>query len=263
MADRADRYALYEQAVQCVEAEIDFVDEVFEKIRRRTAVILREDFCGTANTACEWVRRRDTNMAYGVDLDRKVLDWAGKNKIARLSEDQARRIRLLNEDVLQADTGRVDAVLAMNFSYWMFKDRAGMMGYFRTVREGLNKDGVLFLDAYGGYESFQELEEETEHKGFRYVWDQYRYNPVNGESVCKIHFKFKDGSQLRDAFEYCWRIWTLPEITEMLSSCGFKPTVYWEGTDENGEGNGIYRPATTGDADAGWIAYIVAEKIAA
>jgi len=35
--------------------------------------------------------------------------------------------------------------------------------------------------------------------------------------------------------------------------------VYWEGTDEDtGEGDGIYTPTEQGDADAGWIAYIVA-----
>ena len=29
MASKADVHALYQQAVQCVEAEIDFVDEIF------------------------------------------------------------------------------------------------------------------------------------------------------------------------------------------------------------------------------------------
>ena len=30
--------------------------------------------------------------------------------------------------------------------------------------------------------------------------------------------------------------------------------------DEDGEGNGVFIPETEGDADAGWIAYLVAEK---
>jgi hypothetical protein len=47
----------------------------------------------------------------------------------------------------------------------------------------------------------------------------------------------------------------------MLTEAGFKATVYWEGTDEDtDEGNGIFEPTTEGEADAGWIAYIVAEK---
>ncbi len=262
MAELAEPYILYEQSVQCVEAEIDFVDDTFRKIRKRSAVVLREDFCGTTNTSCEWVRRRDTNIAYGVDIDPQVLAWGRANKIAGLSKAQARRVTVLNDDVLNADTGPVDAVLAMNFSYWTFRARTEMMRYFTSVRDTLVEDGIFFLDAYGGYEAFQEMKEETRHKGFTYIWDQHSYNPINGESVCKIHFKFKDGSKLKNAFRYHWRLWTLPEITEMLVAAGFKATVYWEGTGEDGEGNGVYLPATRGDADAGWIAYIVAEKLA-
>jgi hypothetical protein len=66
---------------------------------------------------------------------------------------------------------------------------------------------------------------------------------------------------MKKAFTYVWRLWTLPEILEMLAETGFKnPTVYWEGTDEDGEGDGVFTPETKGEADAGWIAYLVAEK---
>jgi len=65
---------------------------------------------------------------------------------------------------------------------------------------------------------------------------------------------------MKNAFVYDWRVWTLPELTEMLSEAGFNPTVYWEGTDKNNEGNGIFTPATQGEADAGWVVYIVAQK---
>ena len=33
LAGQADRYVLYEKAVQCVEAEIDMVDETFQSLR--------------------------------------------------------------------------------------------------------------------------------------------------------------------------------------------------------------------------------------
>ena len=69
LAAQADRHALYQESVQCVESEIDMVDENFKKLRGRLAVTLREDFCGTANTSCEWVRRRPANVAVGIDLD--------------------------------------------------------------------------------------------------------------------------------------------------------------------------------------------------
>jgi hypothetical protein len=77
-----------------------------------------------------------------------------------------------------------------------------------------------------------------------------------------IHFRFPDGSELRKAFTYDWRLWTLAEIQETLIEAGFvRPAVYWEGTvKKTGEGDGVFRRKTVGEACGGWIAYIVAEK---
>ena len=135
-----------------------------------------------------------------------------------------------------------------------------MVGYFRKVYQGLKKNGVFFLDACGGYETNREMLEETDYGKFTYVWDQSKFNPITGDYLCRIHFKFRDGSRMKNAFTYDWRLWTLPELTEMLTEAGFKPEVYWEGTGKDGEGNGIFKPSKNGEADAGWIAYIVAEK---
>lgn len=260
MASKADIYALYEQSVQCVEAEIDFVDATFQEIRGRKARSMREDFCGTANTSHEWIKRRKTNKAVAVDLDKTTLAWADKEKISKLMPAEKERITLLNSNVLNVNSGKVDMILAMNFSYWLFKERRTMIQYFKTVHDSLVDDGILFLDAFGGYEGYQVTEESTVHDGFTYIWDQARYHPVTNHMVCHMHFKFKDGSKINRAFTYKWRLWGLPEITEMLQEAGFKPTVYWEGTDDDGDNNGIFQPDKKGDADASWIAYIVAEK---
>lgn len=260
LADKAEKYILYEEAVQCVEAEIDFVDETFEKLRNRLPTTLREDFCGTSNSSCEWVKRRDNNVAYGVDLDPDVLEWGRQHHIDKLTPDQQQRVNIITADVMVSHVKPVDTVLAMNFSYWIFKDREKMISYFRSVNEGLVEDGVFILDSFGGYEAFQEMEESTRHDGFTYVWDQSSYNPITGDGLFNIHFKFKDGSKLVNAFTYDWRVWTLPEITEMLGEAGFDAQVYWEGTDEDGDGDGVFELTTKGEADAGWIAYIVAVK---
>ena len=50
-SELSDRFFLYEEAVQCVEAEIDIIDSLFEKLKGRQASTLREDFCATANTS--------------------------------------------------------------------------------------------------------------------------------------------------------------------------------------------------------------------
>lgn len=262
MAERADRHKLYEQSVQCVEAEIDFVDVTYKQLRKRHARLLREDFCGTANTSCEWIRRRKTNEAVGVDLDGEVLDWGRKYNIGKLKPEQATRIKLHNADVMQVETPPVDILLAMNFSYWLFEERPALRRYFERVRSALRDDGILFLDAFGGYDAFRELKERTKFKKHTYIWEQAHYNPINSHMSCRIHFKMKDGSKLESAFTYEWRLWTLPEIRELLLEAGFsKASVYWQGTEEKtGEGDGEFYPTEEGEADAGWIAYIVAEK---
>lgn len=260
-AARADRHALYEKAVQCAEAEIDFVDDVYKRLRRRAARSLREDFCGTATVCCEWVRRRRDNRAIGIDLDAAVQEWGRQHNVAPLGRAGA-RVRLVTADVMRARCEPVDVVLAMNFSYWVFKQRALLRRYLRHVRTGLADGGLLILDAYGGSEALRVLRERTRHRGFTYVWDQAHYDPVTGDLRCHIHFSFPDGSRLPRAFTYDWRLWSLPEIHELLDEAGFaRSTVYWQGTDEKtGEPNGVFTPVEHGEPDPAWIAYIVAER---
>ena len=262
MADQADRHVLYQESVQDTEAEIDFVEETWAELRNRPAELLREDFCGTANTACEWVRRDPAHRAFGVDLDAEVLEWGALNNLAQLDAEQRSRIELVQDDVLETLPEVADVILAMNFSYYLFATRTEMLEYFRNVRDGLAEDGIFFLDAYGGYDAPREIEEERECDGFTYIWEQASFNPIDGMMDCCIHFRFPDHSRIDKAFTYRWRLWTLPELRELLSAAGFSDvTVYWEGTDEeNNEGNGVYEPALVGDADPGWVCYIVAQR---
>lgn len=260
-ADAADRHALYQEAVQDVESEIDFVIETWEELRDRPAEWLREDFCGTANTSCEWIRRAAHHHAVGVDQDAEVLDWGWAHNAMSLDTDAQERLELLEADVRATGARPMDIVLAMNFSYYLFMHRGQLLDYFTSVRESLVEDGIFFLDAYGGYESPMVIKEDRDCEGFTYVWDQASFNPINSQMDCYIHFKFPDGSRLERAFVYRWRLWTLPEIRELLTEAGFASVVvYWEGTDEkSGEGDGIYTPSEEGDPDPGWVCYIVAE----
>ena len=118
------------------------------------------------------------------------------------------------------------------------------------------------LDAFGGYEAHQELEEKTKYKNFTYCWDQHSFNPITNAITCYIHFEFNDGSVMKKAFEYHWRLWSLPEIRECLVEAGFKSIdVYMQGWDDkkNEETEKFYK-MTKCDADPGWVAYIVASK---
>jgi cyclopropane fatty-acyl-phospholipid synthase-like methyltransferase len=265
LAEQADPHQLYELSVQCAEAEIDFVDAMYRKLRGRSARLLREDFCGTASVSCEWVRRRRTNRAIGVDIDPEVLQWGRDNNLSSLDGSQLKRIDLVRGNVLTAKTEPPDVILAMNFSYWLFSERKTLKRYFRSLYRALPEDGVLFLDAYGGYDSFRSIEEEREIDAdgwqFTYIWEHEKYDPITGRLICNIHFDFPDGSRLERAFRYDWRLWTLPEIRELLAEAGFRRVVvYWQGWDEDGEPDGNFVPAEEGEAEAGWICYLTAEK---
>ncbi len=263
MAELADRHVLYEKSVQDVDQEYRFVNKTFRKLRDRRPHHAREDFCGTASMCCEWVRRRKQNTAIGVDLDPDVLAWARDHNLARLKPDARQRVTLLEADVFDVQTPQqFDVVLAMNFSYQLFMTRERLGGYFSKVREALVDDGILFLDAFGGYDTYREIREKRKYKGFKYIWEHASYNPIDGHMVCHIHFAFPDGSRLKRAFSYEWRMWTLPELRELLVEAGYsRVTVYWEETDpETGEGAGVYSPATVGDADPGWVCFLIAEK---
>lgn len=261
-AERADRHRLYEAAVQSPDTEMRFVEDTYQSLRGRLPTHLREDFCGTAAIACAWTRRSPRNRAWGVDLDAAVLAWGAEQHMARLPRSAQRRVELRCADVLDAHTPRVDAVLALNFSYWTFKTREALRRYFRAAHRALRKDGLLFLDAYGGPGAMRVVRERTDHGRFEYVWHQADYDPVTGHYTCHIEFRFPDGSRLPRAFTYHWRLWTLPELRELLAEAGFsRVQVHGQGIDpETGEGDDDFQPVDRLPPDATWLAYLVAER---
>ena len=262
-ASTSDHHELYELSVQCTDAECDFIERAWKQTRRPgLPSSLREDFCGTAIASCAWVRRRKGNTAIGVDLDPKVLKWGDQRHWSTLNVSERARLSVHCADVMTPGQPQVEVLVAMNFSYFLFKQRAQLLAYFKRAFANVKDGGLFLLDAYGGSASHSEQEEERHLDGFTYVWDQYHYNPVTSDVVNYIHFRFPDGTELKRAFAYHWRLWSLAEIQELLQEAGFdKVSVWWEGTDKKTtSGNGVFRPTTRGEACEGWIAYLVAEK---
>ena len=262
LALRADRYALYERAVQEPCGDVLRVRRMFERAYGRPPQLLREDFCGTAAFAAAWVRARRDHCAVAVDLDPEPLAWGRRHHVSKLRPDQAARLALVLGDVRSVRTPKVDVTVAFNFSYFLFATRRELLRYFRSARAGLRREGVLVLDAYGGPDSMERREERRRVGSFTYVWDQDRFDPITHDATCHIHFEFRDGTRLSRAFSYHWRLWTVPELRDLLAEAGFsRTTVYWEGTDlAANEPNGVFRPREHAEDDPAWIAYLVAER---
>ena len=268
----ADRYVLYENAVQGIEGQIDFLSGIFRRRRGRVPQTFREDFCGTAALSCEWVKRSGSNHAWGIDLDKTTLDWCRANNLPRIGE-AAERVHLLREDVLSVKTPPVDLVGAFNFSFNIFKDRNVLRDYFAAVYKSLAKDGMFVLDEFGGSEGHATTKDKRKIKdgvaqdgtpleAYTYIWDQTNYNPLTHEICCHIHFAFKDGTRMKRAFTYDWRLWTVPELRDLLAEVGFRNIdVYLEGwNDDDDEGDGVFRRRTQYDGWEAWYGYILAEK---
>ncbi len=264
-----DRHLLYSASVQSVEADLDFFQRVYKRKRGKRFTTIREDFCGTALLACEFVKRNRSHRAIGIDLDRKTLDWGRTHYVPALGK-AAERLTLIEGDVLDPKHPQAEVVAALNFSYSVFKTREPLREYFRAVRGAMEPGGIFFLDAFGGTEAMEEDEEDrkissstafdgTRVPKFTYVWEQARFNPVNHDILCHIHFKLGDGTRMRRAFTYDWRLWTLPELQELMLEAGFAQTeVYAEGwDDEEDDTDGIFRRRKRFENQAGWVAYVV------
>jgi SAM-dependent methyltransferase len=255
-----NRHRLYELAVQSPDANLHFCDRIYKKKNGANAKLLKEDFCGTAFLSAEWIRKRKSNRAIGVDLDKETLDWGKEHNVQPLGKD-ASRVDLICADVRTVQKPKADIVAAFNFSYYIFKTVPELRRYFDSARKSLGPGGIFVLDMFGGWEAQMDVTDKTRYKGFTYIWDQKGIDPVSHNGIFQIHFKFHNGGGIKKAFEYDWRLWTIPEVRDALESVGFGSVdVYWEGADEDGDGNGIFRRVKKAENCPGWNVFIVATE---
>lgn len=257
-AATADKHRLYGLSVQDVNHDVPVIAEIAYRFLGREAVCLREDFCGTGQLSAAWVtyfdRKRDPSLhdirtAVGVDLDPAPIEWHIKNISPRLTSGQRDRVSFVQQDVRASNFSTpFDIVHAGNYSLWVFKTRDEMRKYFKSVFNGLANNGVFIVDHYCGPDALRDSRMETEvefrhytaagvetddvgERCFSYQWDQRRYNPVDSSYLCHIHYSFLDGTELRCAFTYDWRYWSMIELLELLQEVGFETHVFVDTTD--------------------------------
>lgn len=261
LAETADRHDLYQRSVQNPPADVYFINKIFRRHRKRRPLSFKEDFCGTAFLSATWVESHKQRTAIGVDLDQKTLDWGQTHNIDRLKRHERDRITLVRANVLDMTDPKVDVTCALNFSYCVFKKREDLLKYFRVAYRGLTGDGIFFCELYGGTEAIIELEEDRECGDFKYVWEQEKYNAITSETLCHIHFVLEDRSRMERAFTYDWRLWTIPEVKELLLEAGFQSVeVWWDPVDGDPKGDEWYRKTEDEENQEGWLVYFAAIK---
>lgn len=256
-----DKYELYGKAVQSAAEDVKFYRRVYKKSRKgKSPKVLREDFCGAGAITCEWAKLDRSHKSCGLDLDQEPMNYGRAHYVSKLSKEQQSRVALIKKDVLSPGLPSADIAVAVNFSYFFFKKREILKNYFENVYKSLNYDGIFVVDIFGGTQCTDAIEDQTKHKEFTYYWDQKSFDPVSNEAYFEIHFRYKR-KKYEGVFAYDWRMWSIPEIREIMLEVGFQSTqVYWEGTDRKGRGNGEFTAVEKGEACLSWIAYIAGNK---
>lgn len=256
-----DKYKLYRESVQSPKDDVKFFSKVYKTLNKKPARIFREDFSGTFSISTEWVKAHSQNKAIAVDNDSQPLQYGKKNYLSKLKEHQKKKVSVLKSSVLKPRLPKADIISVSNFSYFTFKERKTLLKYFKNVYSQLPKKGLFIIDAFGGSECQEGSDESVKHKSFTYYWEQEDFDPIQNQAIFHIHFKRNGEPKRKKVFSYDWRLWSLPELKDVLKDAGFREVeVYWEGSDKNGDGSGIFKKASSGEACACWIAHIISRK---
>ena len=134
-----NKHYLYEQSVQNVEFELGIIKRFYRKYYKKKAIFIKEDFCGTMALSCAWVSNNKNHKALAVDLDDKTLSWGRKHNVLQLTKEEQDRLQIIQANVLDLVRPKVEVILALNFSYWVFTKPPELLNYFRKAYNSLEK----------------------------------------------------------------------------------------------------------------------------
>lgn len=258
-----DRYDYYRRSVQSPETDAALFKKLYRDLTGKQLLLLGEDFCGTFAISCEWTKLDAKHKSVAVDLSGEAINYGKKMYLSQLKPNEQKRVQVIKSNVLNPKLPRVDCIAAMNFSYFIFKTRNELRDYFKNCYRRLQPGGVLICDAFGGARTSQCLEEETKiGKEFSVFWDQEWFDPINNLTKYHLHFQPRGKKIYKRVFSYDWRMWSVPEIREIMVEAGFTKTFpYWEGTGRDGKGSGkfIHLEQTREEVDS-WITLILGRK---
>src|SRR5690606_27798314 len=123
--------------------------------------------------------------------------------------------------------------------------------YLRHACACLAAGGILALNVFGGAAAVRpgtdrhrvsptpRLPGEAAIPAFDYLWEVKRWDPESRRIDCAIHFELdQEGArrQIRDAFTYQWRLWSLAELCGACTEAGFSTVQIWRHTYDASKG---------------------------
>jgi hypothetical protein len=252
-----DRFSLYTLCVQDPPKLAGFLYAA----HGHNPTTLREDFSGPAAICRAWLETSPDARAVAVDMDREPLSHAPKDP----------RVKLVRKNVLKANDP-ADIIAALNFplGYWHTRDE--LVQYLKLTRSRLNKNGICVFDLYGGSDAFtpcitRRIFRPAPGIRVRYEWEQIDADAVTSIVHNAIHFeitqKGKKTRRINNAFEYHWRLWSIPELIDALDDAGFSAVNVYNrlGDAMDSDGRMYVQPIDLDDRlDANWVVYVAARK---
>jgi hypothetical protein len=209
-----------------------------------------------------WCASDARRTATGTDLDEVELAWGAAHVLpaAAGGGDAPERMCLLLADVrddplaaprLASGWGcafwhdaawkelrarRADVACALNSAICFMHSREDADRYCRQARAMTAAPGIFVMDLQGGATMEKALTQRTRLPSCDYLWSQDGFDPVSRLISCHIGFRLRGRRgapppptppALRRAFSYRWRLWTLPEVCDMLRQAGFASTHVW------------------------------------
>jgi SAM-dependent methyltransferase len=278
-----DTLELYRWAVQDPETHAVVLRTMYGRLRPgRRPVILREDFAGTAAESVAWIALGPGRDAIAVDWHRPTLQWA-QRRAARLLGARSSALQFIQADarvVGPPEVAPADVLSVLNFSILYLRHPEELRSYLRHALEGLAPDGILVLNLFGGPAALQpgitrhwvtprpRLPSEPPFPEFEYLWEVRQYDPASEQLDCRIHFTVPNPAtprrkrQVRDAFRYDWRVWSVHELVAACAQAGFSDVQLWRHTYDPAKGAagvflGCVEPESLLPLHT-WTAYIVA-----
>ena len=128
-----------------------------------------------------------------MDNDPEPLAWARRRRLPWVHE-AAERVTLVRGDVRRPCTPRVHVACGLNFSWWVFHQRADLLAYLTAARAGLLPGGVLVLNMFGGARAEQKVIERTRKRAgnapdgeptpaFTYIWEHAEVEAIRRRPV--------------------------------------------------------------------------------
>ncbi|KAL2918206.1 hypothetical protein HK105_202133 [Polyrhizophydium stewartii] len=192
-----------------------------------------EDFCGTAVLADAWAGMHATHEAFGIDIDPAVIAHA---RAQTLQHAHSARVHVSVGNVLEPTAAYgvppVDLIAALNYGVFYHHRRADLVKYLRRCADALNHGGVLIVDCFGGarVSSVEGRLFKRRFSDFTYFFEQKPMDALSSIVHVHLHFRFDDGSWLKNAFTYEFRVYTIREIREAMLEAGFARTFVWIGS---------------------------------